>query len=109
MQDNICAFFASYKIDISFHESGTRGGHSYMHHINGCDWSHSVVMGFGHRVTEGFLVWSRGQIEESENAGSRLESNPGHLARAVSALPLSYDNWTTTSPHNPLYILHRWD
>ena len=24
-------------------------------------------------------------------------------------LPLSYDNWTITSPHNPLYVLHRWD
>ena len=63
----------------------------------------------GHRVTEGFLVCSRGQIEESENAGSRRESNPGHLARAASALPLSYDNRTTTSPHNPQNILHRWD
>ena len=26
-------------------------------------------------------------------AGSRRESNPGHLACAASALPLSYDNW----------------
>ena len=32
------------------------------------------------------------QIEESEKAGSRRESNPGHLACAASALPLSYDN-----------------
>ena len=29
------------------------------------------------------------------------------LARATSALPLSYNNQTTTSPHNPLFILHR--
>ena len=49
------------------------------------------------------------KIEESEKAGSRWESNPGHLACAASALPLSYDNQTTTSPHNPLYVLHRWD
>ena len=48
-------------------------------------------------------------IEESEKAGSRWESNPGHLACAASALPLSYDNRTTTSPHNPLYVLHRWN
>ena len=49
------------------------------------------------------------QIEESEKASSHRESNPGHLACAASALPLSYDNRTTTSPHNPLYVLHRWD
>ena len=29
------------------------------------------------------------KIEESEKAGSRRESNPGHLACAASALPLS--------------------
>ena len=39
-------------------------------------------------------------MEESEKAVSRRESNPGHLACAASALPLSYDNQTTTS----LYI-----
>ena len=49
------------------------------------------------------------QIEESEKTGSRRESNPGHLACAASALPLSYDNRTTTSPHNPLYVVHGWD
>ena len=38
------------------------------------------------------------KIEESEKAGSRRESNPGHLACAASALPLRYDNRTTTSP-----------
>ena len=37
------------------------------------------------------------KIEESEEAGSRQESIPGHLACAASALPLSYDR-----------ILHRW-
>ena len=41
------------------------------------------------------------KIEESEKAGSRWESNPGHLACAASTLPLSYDNQTTTSPHQP--------
>ena len=43
------------------------------------------------------------KIEGSKKAGSHPESNPGHLACAASALPLSYDNRTTTSPHNPLY------
>ena len=36
------------------------------------------------------------------------ELNPGHLACAASALPLSYDNRITTSHHNSLYVLHRW-
>ena len=48
------------------------------------------------------------RIKESEKASSPRESNPGHLACATNALPLSYDNWTTTSPQNPLYVLHRW-
>ena len=39
---------------------------------------------------------------ESNKGGSRWESEPGHLACAASALPLSYNKWTTTSPHNPL-------
>ena len=41
----------------------------------------------------------------SEKADSHQELNPGHLACAASTLPLSYDNRTTTSPHNPLYVL----
>ena len=45
------------------------------------------------------------KVEKSEKAGSRRELNPGHLACAASALPLSYDNRTTTSPHNPLLWL----
>ena len=53
------------------------------------------------------MIW--GKIEKSTNAGSHRELNPGHLACAASALPLSYDSWTTTSSHNPLYVLHRWD
>ena len=48
------------------------------------------------------------KIEESEKAGSCWGSNTGHLACAASALPLSHDSQTTTNPHNPLYILHRW-
>ena len=48
------------------------------------------------------------KIAGSEKAGSCWESNPGHLAYAASALPLSYNNRTTTSSHNPLYILYRW-
>ena len=40
------------------------------------------------------------EIEESEKAGSFQELNPGCLACAASALSLSYDNQTTTSPHN---------
>ena len=30
------------------------------------------------------------------------------LAWAASALPLSHDSRTTTNPHNPLCVLHRW-
>ena len=44
------------------------------------------------------------KIEESEKAGSRWELNPGHLACAASALPLSYDNWTTTSPASGSWV-----
>ena len=33
-----------------------------------------------------------------------LGIKPEHLACIASALPLSYGNWTTTSPHNPLYV-----
>ena len=28
---------------------------------------------------------------------------------ATSALPLTYDNLITSSPHNALHVLHRWD
>ena len=38
------------------------------------------------------------KIEESEKAGSRRESNPGHLACAASALPLSYNKRTNHQP-----------
>ena len=36
------------------------------------------------------------------------QSPPRHLAWAANALPLSHDSRTTTSPHNPLHVLHRW-
>ena len=35
-----------------------------------------------------------------EKASSCRESNPEHLACSTSTLPLSYNNRTTTSPHN---------
>ena len=56
------------------------------------------------KVKEKFRCYEA-KIEESEKAGSHRESNPGHLACAASALPLSYNNQTTTSTHNPLYVL----
>ena len=37
------------------------------------------------------------KIGESKKAGSRQESNPGHLACAASGLPLSYNSRTTTT------------
>ena len=53
------------------------------------------------------------KIEESEKANSHPGIKPRTpLACAASALPLSYNNWTTTSPHNPLYgmpQLHTWE
>ena len=62
-----------------------------------------------HAGNKGFRCYEV-KIEESEKAGTRRESNPGHtpLTWATSALPLSYGNRITTSPHNPLYVLHRW-
>ena len=45
------------------------------------------------------------KIEESEKASSRTQDTSGTAARAQ---PLSYDSQTATSPHNPLYMLHRW-
>ena len=65
-------------------------------------------------IKQSASCWNKGfrcyevKIEESKKASSCRESNPGHLACAPSSLPLNYDNWTTISHHNPLYILHRW-
>ena len=64
----------------------------------------------GRPLTSNDLYKQRLDVFEAkiEKAGSHQESNSGHLACAASALPLSYDNWTTTNPHNPPYVLHRW-
>ena len=44
----------------------------------------------------------RGKTEESEKSSSCWVSNPGHLACAASALPLSYDNHADNyQTHNP--------
>ena len=42
------------------------------------------------------MLWGKNRVKWK--ASSHQESNPGHLACAASALPLSYDNWRTTSP-----------
>ena len=42
----------------------------------------------------------QGENKESEKASSRQELNPGHLAYAASALPMSHDDQPTTSPHD---------
>ena len=50
------------------------------------------------------LDFSR-EIEKREKAASCLETNPGHLACAFSALLLSYDNQTTmNAPATIIYI-----
>ena len=49
------------------------------------------------------------QIEESEKGRQPLGVEPRTpLALAASTLPLIHDSRTTTNPHNPLCILHRW-
>ena len=50
------------------------------------------------------------KIDESEKASSHRESNPGHLWLKPPVLchVLSHNSRTTTSPHNPLYVLHKW-
>ena len=49
------------------------------------------------------------QIEESEKGRQPPGVEPRTpLAWAASALPLSHNSRTTTNPHNPLCILHRW-
>ena len=44
------------------------------------------------------------KIEGSEKVGSHWELNPGHLVWTTSAVPMSYDNQTTTNTHNSLRI-----
>ena len=48
------------------------------------------------------------KIEKSEKAGSRRESNPGHLAWAASALILSYNDQTTTNLHTNESLFVNW-
>ena len=50
----------------------------------------------------GVVFQKGGRLLRGENRGEK----PGIEPRA--SLPLSYDNQTTTSPQNPLYVLHRW-
>ena len=46
-----------------------------------------------------------GKWKRPTATGSRKPGTP--LAWAASVLQQSYDHQTTTSPHNPLYVLHR--
>ena len=46
------------------------------------------------------------KIEEREKAGSCRELNPGHLWLELPVL--CHNSRTTTSLHNPLYVLHKW-
>ena len=50
------------------------------------------------------------QIEESESAGSHHKLNQGHLwlEPPVFCHWAIYNSRTTTNPHNPLHVLHRW-
>ena len=47
------------------------------------------------------------KVKKPEAARNQIQDT--YLACAASVLPLSYDNQTATSPHNLLYVLHRWD
>ena len=56
-----------------------------------------------------WMLWgeSRGKWKRSV-AGSRRELNPGHIWLEPPVLcHWATDSWTTTNPHNPLYVLHR--
>ena len=53
-------------------------------------------------------VMRRKETKESEKAGSRRESDPGHLGCAAICIPLSY-NSQTTAPAPTILVLHRWD
>ena len=52
------------------------------------------------------IFWCYGEMGKKWKANSDQESNPAflHPASAASAPPLSYDQETTTSTHNPLYV-----
>ena len=53
------------------------------------------------------MLWgtNRGKWKSRQSPGVEPRTP---LAWAASALPLSHDSQTTTNPHNPLCILHRW-
>ena len=53
------------------------------------------------------MLWgeNRGKWKNRQSPGVEPRTP---LAWAASALPLSHNSWTTTSPHNPLYVLHKW-
>ena len=62
------------------------------------------------QISEGLLYQTRYRCYEAKIEGSEKGRQPQEveprtpLAWAVSALPLSYSNQTTTNPHNPLYV-----
>ena len=48
-------------------------------------------------------------IEENErHAVAENQTQDTWFVQPVHTLLLSYDDQTTTSPHNALYVLHRW-
>ena len=53
------------------------------------------------------MLWgkNRGNWKSRQSPGVEPRTP---LAQAASALPLSHNSRTTTSPHNPLYVLHKW-
>ena len=59
-----------------------------------------------HAGNKGIWGKNRGKWKSQQASGVKPRTP---LAWAATALPLSYNNWTTTNPHNLLYVLHRWD
>ena len=51
------------------------------------------------------IVFSR-HFNVNRETSSCCKLNSGRPAWAGNALLLSYDNWTTSSLHNPLYVIH---
>ena len=53
------------------------------------------------------MLWgeNRGKWKGQQSPGVKSRTP---LVWAASALPLSHNSRTTTNPHNPLYVLHRW-
>ena len=93
-----------------------------------CTWGEQLTLGSwdyphrGYEWPEQPTVWylrvqglrqkqrdfRRFQMKVNRSARKRTQDT-GHLACAASALQLSYNNRIITSPHTPLYVLHRWD